>query len=302
LRIDFPWNDRAGRFSTLYALAFLLTITPALWLAWDAATGMLGPRPVTEAIHRTGDWAVRLLLLSLLLTPLRRITGWSRWVLVRRMIGLSVFFYALAHLVLYALDQSWNIGRVASEIVLRPYLTIGFVALLGLAVLAATSTDRAIRRLGRRWGMLHRIVYLIGVLSLLHFFLQSKINATQAALMMGFFLLLMGWRLAHKVGGRLDRPGALLLVALLAAPLTAGLEALWYGLATSVPWMRVLEANWSLAMWPRPSFWVLAVGLVAMVLPVLPIIAKRLPMAGARSRHGGGRSSPASKATVSPSL
>jgi len=284
LRIDFPWNDRAGRFSTLYALAFLLTIAPALWLVWDAATGVLGPRPVTEAIHRTGDWAVRLLLLSLLLTPLRRITGWSRWVLVRRMIGLSVFFYALAHLVLYALDQSWNIGRVASEIVLRPYLTIGFIALLGLAVLAATSTDRAIRRMGRRWGMLHRLVYLIGVLSLVHFFLQSKINATQAALMMGFFLLLMGWRLAHRLGGRLDRPAALLLVALLAAPLTAGLEALWYGLATAVPWMRVLDANLMLSITLRPAWWVLLVGLGVALVPLVQPAIRRAARVGGTGR------------------
>ena len=263
---DFPWNDRAGRFSTFKAVAFFLALLPALWIVWDAATGQLGSRPMTEAIHRSGDWAVRLLLVTLAITPLRRIAGWNRLIILRRMLGLFAFAYALAHLVLYAADQSWNLGRVASEIALRFYLTIGFVVLLGLGLLAATSTDKAIRRLGRRWQQLHRLIYPLTALALFHYFLQSKINASDATLVMGFFLLLMGWRAAHALRFSLRKAHVLAVIAILSLLGTIALEAAWYGLATGLPWLRVLAANWSLVMWPRPSFWVLLVGLAFVAL------------------------------------
>lgn len=147
--MDMPWDDRSGRFSALKAISFALIIAPALLIAIDATTGGLGAEPLSEAIHRSGTWAVRLLLISLLVTPLRRITGWGRWIIVRRMLGLAAFFYVFGHLTLYVADQGWDITHAASEILSRVYLTIGFVALLGLSLLAATSTDRAIRRMGR---------------------------------------------------------------------------------------------------------------------------------------------------------
>ena len=267
--IDYPWNDRAGRFSALRAATFALVLAPALWLAAEAATGGLGAKPVTEAIHQTGLWTVRLLLITLAITPLRRITGWNRWIIVRRMLGLAAFAYALGHLTLYVADQGWNLGHAASEIVLRPYLTIGFAAVAGLAVLAATSTDRAIRRMGRRWRQLHRIVYVLVAMGVLHFFLQSKIDASEATLMMGFWLLAMGWRGAHSAGWSLADPRTLAAVALVAALATAGLEAVWYGVATGVPWRLVLEANLMLTPWPRPAWWVLGVGLAVAVVPLL---------------------------------
>jgi sulfoxide reductase heme-binding subunit YedZ len=267
--MDMPWNDRAGRVSTLRIAALVLILGPALVLAIDAATGGLGAKPLTEAIHRTGDWAIRLLLVTLAVTPLRRITGWGRLVIVRRLLGLAAFFYALAHLTLYAADQGWNPVRVATEIASRIYLTIGFVALIGLGALAATSTDAAIRRLGPRWHRLHRIVYGLAALATLHFFMQSKINATEAALMMGFWLLLMGWRAAQKLGKSLTSPLTLGAVALLAALSTALLEAAWYGIATRIPWQAILSANLSLEPAPRPAFWVLAVGLAAALLSPL---------------------------------
>lgn len=268
--MDLPWNDRAGRFSPLHVAAWILVLVPALWLVFDAAAGNLGAKPLTEAIHETGHWAVRLLLVTLALTPLRRITRWNRLVTVRRLIGLSAFAYAVAHLTLYVADQNWDVTKAASEILMRVYLTIGFAALAGLAVLAATSTDAAIRRLGRRWQQLHRIVYVLVGLGVLHFFLQSKINATEAALMMGFWLLLMGWRIAHSAGARLGAPWTLPVVAILAALATATLEAVWYGVATGVPWDRVLEANVMMfTPWPRPAWLVLAVGLVVALVPLL---------------------------------
>lgn len=273
--MDMPWNDRAGRVSTLRIAALVLILAPALVLAIDAATGGLGAKPLTEAIHRTGDWAVRLLLVTLAVTPLRRITGWGRLVIVRRLLGLAAFGYALAHLTLYAADQNWNPVRVATEIVSRIYLTVGFVTLAGLAVLAATSTDAAIRRMGPRWHKLHQLAYGLTALAILHFFMQSKIDASEAALMMGFWLLLMGLRVAHRLGRSLTSPLTLAAVAVLATLATALLEAVWYGVATRVPWQAILSANLSLDPAPRPAFWVLVVGLAVAALPLRRRIAPR---------------------------
>lgn len=259
-----PWTDRTGRFSTLKAVTFAGTLLPGLWIAWALATGAIGPKPVTAAIHETGDWAVRFLLLSLLVTPLRRIADRPRLILVRRMLGLSALGYAVVHLLLYVVDQGWDLARVASEIVLRVYLLIGFVALVGLAILGATSTDGAIRRLGRTWNRLHRATYAIAVLAILHFFLQSKIDVSEATLMAGFFVGLMGWRLMHAHGLPLDAP-RLALAAVVFAVLTAAIEYAWFALATGVDPDRVLAANLQFSYSVRPAWWVLAAGLAAAV-------------------------------------
>jgi sulfoxide reductase heme-binding subunit YedZ len=276
VQIDYPWNDRAGRFSALRAAAFTLVAAPAVWLAIDAATGGLGGEPLEEAIYRTGHWTVRLLLLTLLVTPLRRITRWSRWISVRRMLGLAAFAYAVAHLTLYVADQGWNLGEAISEIALRSYLTIGFAVIAGLAVLAATSTDAAMRRLGRRWQQLHRIVYALVALGLLHFFMQAKLEADEAALMLGFWLLSMGWRIAHAAGYPLGAARTLATVAIAAALASAAMEALWYGVATGIPWRAVLEANLTLTPWPRPAWWVLAAGLAVLLLPLWKALGGRV--------------------------
>ena len=155
-----PWKERNGRFSPLKAVVFAALFVPAIWIAWQAAMGELNPKPVTELIHRSGDWALRFLLISLLVTPLRKIAQWPQLISVRRMLGVAAFTYAFGHLALYVVDQKFDLVHVASEIVLRFYLTIGFVALVGLAALAATSTDAMIRRLGAaNWNRLHKIVY-----------------------------------------------------------------------------------------------------------------------------------------------
>lgn len=265
-----PWTDRAGKFSALKAAAFAGTLFPAIMLAYYAITGfpslaptggILGPRPFTAAIHHTGDWAIRFLLLSLAITPLRRIGQWPRLILIRRMLGLAALGYALGHLVLYFFDQNWDLLLVASEIALRIYLTIGFVALLGLAVLGATSTDRAIRKLGGNWNRLHKIVYGLGILAALHFFMQSKADVYQPTLMAGLFMLLMLYRLAHWRGFSLMSPVVLVAIAIAAALATVLLEAAWYGLATGVPVSRVLAANLQFSYSIRPAWWVLATGM-----------------------------------------
>ncbi len=273
----FPWLDRSGRLSALKLTVFVALFVPGLWIALQWQQGWLMPKPVTEAIHQTGDWAVRFLLLSLLVTPLRRVANWRKLILVRRMIGLAALAYVTIHFVLYTLDQHFDLVHVASEIALRVYLTIGFTALLGLIVLGSTSTDAMIKRLGaKRWQTLHQFVYAITVVALIHFLLQSKIDVTQAILMIGFFIVLMGYRLVVKAGLQL-RALELAIVAVAGALLTAATEASWYGLATGIPGMRVLAANLDFELVIRPAWWVLLAGLVmaaiALVRQLKPVRA-----------------------------
>jgi methionine sulfoxide reductase heme-binding subunit len=287
-----PWTDRAGKFSPLKTAIFGGICVPALLLLNAAATGTLGPaivgplgaRPITEAIHQTGDWAIRFLMLSLAVTPLRRILNWPKLILVRRMLGLAALTYALAHLTLYTIDLKLDFMRVASEIALRFYLTIGFVALLGLLALGATSTDAAIRRLGGNWQRLHRIVYGIGLLATFHFFIQSKADVYEPTLMAGLFILLMLVRLAHWRGFPLASPLVLGSIAVLAALATAAVEFAWYGLATGVPPGRVLAANLQFAFSIRPAWWVLATGLGAAAAAAARS-QLRTPDAGQRGRR-----------------
>ena len=299
--IDFPWNDRRGRFSGLRLAACMLAAGPVLWIAGLAAAGGLGAEPFEAAMHRTGEWTLRLLLVTLALTPLRRITGWTRLAGIRRLLGLTVFFYAALHMTLYIGDQGWNLGRAAAEIASRIYLTIGLIAVLGLGLLAATSNDAAIRRLGARWHRLHRIVHLLAALGILHFFMQSKLEATEAALMMGIFLLLTSCRAAHRFGARLGNPLTLAAVAVPAAAATAVLEAAWYGTATGIPWQAVLNANLTLTPLPRPAVWILAAGLAASLAAALLPVLKRL---FAKSTRPAGKPRPGpggpAKATVPP--
>lgn len=271
-----PWRDRQGAFSPFKLAVLLALCLPGLWLAVLAAQGALGGRPIMEAIHTTGLWAVRILWLSLLVTPARQLLRWPKLMLVRRMVGLGALAYALMHLVLYALDLKWDLAKLVTEIVFRIYLTIGFVALVGLAVLGVTSTDGWVRRLGgRRWQRLHRVVYAIAVLAVVHFALQSKIDVSEAVLMAGLFLWLMGYRAVAPQGGA---PGwvRLLLLAAGAAIGTALLEAAWYGVATGVPPLPVLQANLDIDFGLRPALWVGIAG--------LGMVAVRLVRGSAKAR------------------
>jgi methionine sulfoxide reductase heme-binding subunit len=152
LKLKAPWSERNGRFSALKAIVFAGLFFPAAWIIYLALTGAVDPKVVTEMIHRTGQWAIRFLTLALLVTALMRGARYPKLVAVRRMVGVAAFFYAAAHLTLYVVDQHFALLHVASEIALRFYLTIGFIAWLGLAALAATSTDAMIRRSAARGG------------------------------------------------------------------------------------------------------------------------------------------------------
>ncbi len=262
-----PWNERNGRFSPLKAAVFAGLFVPAAWIVYLAATGALEPKVVTEMIHRTGLWTIRFLMLSLLVTPLIRSARYPKLIAVRRMVGVAAFAYATTHLTLYVVDQHYDLAHVASEIALRFYLTIGFVAWLGLATLAATSTDAMIRRLGPKWRTLHSLVYGIGVLGLLHFLIQAKADVTEPVIMIGLFLVLMLFRMALKRGA--PAWASALIGAALSPPLTALIEAGWYALVRHIPFWEVLNANIDPDMAFRPSAYVLAGGVALLAVALV---------------------------------
>ena len=266
-KTPWPWHDRSGRLSWLKMSVLILEIMPAVWITFALSTDRLGARPVLEANHETGLWAVRFLMLTLLATPARAIFNWHRLVLVRRQLGLTALLYTLAHVVLYAWDEKWNLTTVASEILQRFYLEIGFVALVGLAVLGVTSTDRALRTLGHAWKRVHRLIYFIAILGLFHFFLQSKVDVSEPTIFAGLFIWLMGWRLLPSGPDR--QPLPVLGLGVAAALLTAVVEYAWYGLATKVNPLRVLSAETNLDYGPHPAGQVFLVGLCMAVATAL---------------------------------
>jgi methionine sulfoxide reductase heme-binding subunit len=271
LRRHAPWYDYGGRFSPFKLAVFVLLFAPALWVMVAFPLGLLGARPTNEAIHQIGLWALRFIFIALAITPLRSVLQWQRLIVVRRMVGLAAFAYALAHLLLYTASEAFDLVKVASEIVLRVYLTIGFAAVLGLSLLAATSTDAMVRRLGRRWQTLHRLVYLIALLAVIHYWLQSKLEIWEPTIMAGIYLWLIGYRL---LGWRFSVRGRLPLawvggLGIAAAVLTAAGEALYFWLAYGADPGRVVAANWSLVLGVRPAVVVLALGLAVTLAGLL---------------------------------
>ena len=180
-------------------LVFVLALAPFAWLLHGALTNGLGANPAEALMRGTGDWVLRLLCLTLAVTPLRRWTGWTALARLRRMLGLFTFFYAVLHFLCYAwLDMGFDLGAIVRDIPKRPFVLVGSLALLLMLPLAATSFNRAIRALGAaRWKQLHRLVYAVVLLGLLHFFWMrsAKNNFAEPALYAAVIALLLGWRL-----------------------------------------------------------------------------------------------------------
>ena len=162
---------------------FVLCLFPVLYLAWGAWRDALGANPIEAITHATGEWTLRFLLLGLAVTPLRRLTGLDWLMRLRRMLGLYAFFYACLHLMTYLwLDQFFDWGGIVHDIGKRPFITVGFLAVVLLAPLAATSFNAAMRLLGgRRWQALHRLVYVIAVCGVLHYWWLVKRDVTWPA-------------------------------------------------------------------------------------------------------------------------
>lgn len=156
----------------------------------------LGANPIEEVIHRCGLWGLNFLLITLAVTPLRRVTGWNWLIRFRRMFGLFSFFYLCLHFSAYAgLDQRFDFAAIFEDIVKRPYITLGITGLTLLIPLALTSTAGMMRRLGRRWQSLHRLVYVVAILGCWHFYWQVKKDISEPLIYAGILALLLGYRL-----------------------------------------------------------------------------------------------------------
>ena len=182
----------------LKPLVFLACLVPLAWLVYAAAANRLGANPAEALIRGAGDWTLRCLCATLAVTPLRQWTRWHTLARLRRMLGLYTFFYAVLHALAYAwLDRGLDLADVVRDIAKRPFILVGTTALLLLVPLAATSVDRAVRALGAaRWRALHRAVYLVAGLALLHFFWMraGKNDFAEVAVYAAVLGVLLGWR------------------------------------------------------------------------------------------------------------
>jgi sulfoxide reductase heme-binding subunit YedZ len=182
-------------------LVFIAALVPFAWLFYGAATDQLGANPAEYLIRATGDWTLRFLCITLAVTPLRVITGTPALARLRRMLGLFVYFYVLLHLLSYSwFDMGFDVPDIAKDIAKRPFILVGFSGFLLLTPLAATSFNRAVKAMGaKRWQALHKLVYVIAGLALLHFFWMraGKRNFAEVAVYAAIIGVLLGWRLAR---------------------------------------------------------------------------------------------------------
>ena len=186
-------------FSWLKSLVFVACLIPLGQLAYRAYNADLGANPIDTVTRFTGSWALMFLLASLAVTPLRRITGWHELIKFRRTLGLYAFFYALLHFSTFVgLDHFFDLNRIGKDILKRPYVTAGFTAFVMMIPLALTSTADMIRRLGKRWQQLHRLVYLAAIVAVIHFYWLVKSDIRRPAQYAAILALLLGCRLVVK--------------------------------------------------------------------------------------------------------
>jgi len=174
---------------------FLAALVPLALLVRGMVTGTLGVNPAETIQLETGRWALKFLLVSLAITPIRRLTGWNVVIQYRRMLGLFAFFYAVCHFAAYwAFDLGFAFGAMVADVVKRPFIALGFAALLLLLPLALTSTKGWIRRLGKRWTQLHRLVYIAAICAAVHFAWKVKVFTGDAVIYAAILTVLLGFR------------------------------------------------------------------------------------------------------------
>ena len=185
------------------AIVFAVALLPFLWLVFRFLTDRLSVNPIEDITLTTGIWALRFLVISLAITPVRRITGWNRLVQYRRMLGLFAFFYAALHVATYVvLDLFFAWDLILADVLKRPFITAGMVAFVAMVPLALTSTRGWIRRLGRRWQLLHRLVYVSAIAAAVHYLWKVKVvigsPVYYAAIVAGLLLFRVAWMLRAK--------------------------------------------------------------------------------------------------------
>ncbi|GMR07673.1 MAG: hypothetical protein BMS9Abin26_0676 [Gammaproteobacteria bacterium] len=174
---------------------FLVCLIPFALLAWRTIEGDLGANPVEYITRYTGDWSLRFLMITLALTPLRMLTGIGKLLRFRRMLGLFAFFYVCLHFSTYVwLDRELDLSTVITDVIKRPYITVGFTAFLLLIPMAITSTNKMIKRLGRNWAKLHKAIYIIGALGVLHYLWLVKADVREPIIYAVILIVLLGFR------------------------------------------------------------------------------------------------------------
>ena len=262
------WRDRRGRLSPLRIATLALLLLPVAKALFDAGDIAHGARPLNDLIHRAGFWALVCLGLTLAVTPLRRIARYGNLIDVRRMLGVGAFIYIAAHLTLYVADLKFDFAKAAYELTHRVYLIVGGVAWIGLAVLAVTSTDGMVKRIGGlRWRRLHQAIYLIALLALVHYFQQTKADITVPTFVAGLFTWLIVYRVLAWWQDRSELSTlSLLALSVVVSILTFAGEAIGIGIAFHVSPLRVLETVFDFDAGIRPGWQVLAAGLVVVMI------------------------------------
>ena len=180
-------------------VVFILCLLPLVMLLWNGFTHGLGANPVEKITHRTGDWSLRFLLITLSVTPLRKMFGWNRLLRLRRMLGLFAFFYVCLHFATYLVfDHFFDIHEIIKDIIKRPYITVGFTGFVLLIPLAVTSTNNMRKRLGKRWQQLHQLVYVIAVCGILHYLWLVKADILKPMIHAAILLALLIVRAVYQ--------------------------------------------------------------------------------------------------------
>ncbi len=197
------------RIAVIKVFVWVACLTPLLRLGWKGLTGGLGANPIEFITLSTGTWTLVFLLATLAITPLRRLSGQSWLIRFRRLVGLFAFFYGVLHFITYIwLDKFFDVRDMVKDVAKRPFITAGFLAFLLLIPLAATSTAGAIRWMGgKRWQLLHRLIYVSGASAVIHFWWKVKADVRKPAIYAAVLGILLGLRLIFWIHARLSNPG-----------------------------------------------------------------------------------------------
>lgn len=180
----------------LKPVVFISALIPLISLVSGAINNTLGANPTETMTRTTGDWALYFLLMTLAITPLRKLTGYGWLIRYRRMLGLFVFFYACTHFLTYIwFDQFFNVSEIVADIIKRPFITVGFICLMLLLPLAITSSNKMVQRLKKNWKRLHQLIYPVSMLAVLHYFMMTRADYLQPTIMLSILLVLLGYRI-----------------------------------------------------------------------------------------------------------
>lgn len=259
-----PWRDRSGRVSALKAVTFILMFYPAGWLLyhWQAGSWLI---PQASMTYWSGVWALLLLLLTLTVTPLRRIFRWRRLILIRRMLGVAALIYTVAHIIIYFWLRFWEANVILNEMVTRLTLIVATLSFLGLVALGATSFDATIKSMGAKsWDRLHRLTYIFTGLAVFHFLLSPGATAGLPFLMVGAYVWLMAWRYLAARGLGESVP-ALAILGLATTALTVALEAIWPAIFFEMNPLISLSFNFNLVLGLSPGWKMLGMSMAVVL-------------------------------------